>query len=112
MTFREEMTGGREGVALIRFHVAVWRVWSFSQSASFLPDYFGEVEAPSAFLAIAGLMRLHQLNAAPHAAAIAHDGSIAYRAYRIRLAPPVQEQEERHEAGQQQRGVRQASLWK
>ena len=97
---------------MMRFHVAVWRSWSFSQSVSFLPDYFGEVEAPSAFLAIAGMMQLHGLRSAPHAAALACDGSLAYRAYRIRLAPPVQEQEERHEAGQKQRDVRQASLWK
>ena len=96
----------------MRFDVAVWRTWSFTQSVSFLPDYFGEVEAPSAFLAIAGMMQLYRLNTAPHAAALACDGSLAYRAYQIRLAPPVQELDERHEASQQQRGVRQASLWK
>lgn len=71
----------------MKFKVAVWRIWSCTQPVSFLPDYFGSVEAPSAFLAVAGLMRFHRLSYVPHAAAIACDGSIAYRAYRLRLAP-------------------------
>ncbi len=95
----------------MKFYVAVWRVWSFTQPISFLPDYFGQVEAPSPFLAVVGMMRLHRLNSVPHAAAIAQNGSIAYRAYRLRLAPVSEPAGEGHGARDEPRRIKQASFW-
>jgi hypothetical protein len=95
----------------MKFDVAVWRVWSFSLPVSSLPDYFGRVEAPSAFLAIAGVMRFHRLRSVPHAAAIARDGSIAYRAYRLRLAPVSEHVGESRGASDEPRSIKQAPLW-
>ena len=72
--------------------MALWRVWAFSwsASASYLSAYcVDRVEAPTAFLAIVGLMRLHRLDYVPQAAAVAKGGGSlrSYRAYRVRLAP-------------------------
>ena len=71
------------------FDVAVWRVWPVegvrSSGSISLPEV-ARVEAACVFEAVARVMCASGMRYAGHAAAIALDGSIAYRAYGVRLA--------------------------
>lgn len=67
------------------FDVAVWRYWP---SYAF-PLAVEGVEASSAFVAVEQVMRAHRMTWAEHVAAIASDGSIHYRGYRVLLAQEV-----------------------
>lgn len=68
-----------------RFAVAVW-CWRLSP----WPEYFGCVEAVSAFAAIEALMVHYGRRFAWAATARAADGSLIYRAYRVRLRVAVE----------------------
>lgn len=67
------------------FDVAVWLSWSCDGGSASLPE-IALGDAPNAFAAVAGVMRLHGVRAAGHVAARALDGSIVYRAYGLVLA--------------------------
>lgn len=67
---------------LTRFDVAVWRLWPMRMA---IPYVVATVTAPSAFAAIACIMRAKGLWQAGHAAASTCDGRLIYRAYGIRL---------------------------
>ena len=69
------------------FGVALWRCWP-----SAWPEYIGYVETPSAFEAIAAMMRFHGLWKVAYASARALDGSLIYRAYSV-FVPLIQEPE-------------------
>lgn len=70
------------------FDVAVWRVWPVEGMRGggyiSLPEV-ARVEAKCAFKAVAQVMCASGMRYAGHAAALALNGSIAYRAYGLRL---------------------------
>ncbi len=87
-------THGRDGSSLPRrvlvshasaqprhrcFDVALWR-----RFPSLWPEWTGQLEAEDAFSAVVQLMHGYGLSTVAYAAAIALDGSIAYRAYEVR----------------------------
>ena len=68
------------GEGQVVFEVAIWRRWP-----SLFPKYTALVAAPAAFVAIEQVMRESRVHFAARAAAIAHDGSLSYRAVGVRL---------------------------
>ena len=68
------------------FDVALWQRWPSIETTSVLPEHVAVVDAPNAFTAVAGVMRWYRLCRVAHAAAMAQDGSIRYRACQVRLA--------------------------
>lgn len=92
-----------------RFDVAVWKYWP---SYTFPLEADG-VEASSAFAAVEQVMRAHRMTWAEHVAAVASDGSIHYRGYRVLLAQEVVSQVglwDRAGAGRQGASVTQGEL--
>jgi hypothetical protein len=71
------------------FDVAVWRVWPVAgvgDGNGFVSlPVVALVEAESAFGAVERVMYANSMRAAGHAAALALDRSIVYRAYGLRL---------------------------
>jgi hypothetical protein len=63
------------------FEVALWRRWFPTPSP--WPEWTGRLQAENAFSAVVQLMHAYGQTEAAHAAAIARDGSIAYRAYGV-----------------------------
>jgi hypothetical protein len=61
------------------FDVALWR-----RFPSLWPEWTGRVVAEHAYWAVVQLMAVYGLSSVAHAAAIAEDGSIAYRANGVR----------------------------
>jgi hypothetical protein len=61
------------------FDVALWR-----RFPSLYPEWTGLLQADDAFSAVVQLMHAVGFSSVDHAAAIAHDGSIVYRAYGVR----------------------------
>lgn len=83
------------------FEVAVWKYWpSYA-----LPVIEEGVLASSAFEAVELVMRAYGMRWVGHAAALAADGSIQYRAYGVLLAG-VREREEKCASE-----IRQVDLW-
>jgi hypothetical protein len=64
------------------FDVALWR-----RFPSLWPEWIGVLQAENAFSAVVQLMHAYGLSSVEHAAAIALDGSIAYRAYGVQGVP-------------------------
>ena len=67
---------------LTRFDVALWREW-FSENN--IPDVIASVYAPTAFSAIAGLMRACRCERMTRAAAYSDDRTLIYRAHKVQL---------------------------
>ena len=62
------------------FEVALWRWWP-----SLFPEYVVSMAAPAAFAAIEQVMQVAGVRFVARAAADAVDGSLRYRAIRVRL---------------------------
>ena len=63
------------------FDVALWVRWP----GALFPVYVGEVKASSAFGAIERVMVAYRVRSVAYAVVIAEDGSLMYRAHRVRL---------------------------
>ena len=63
------------------FDVALWVTWP-----ALFPEYIALVPASSAFAAVVSVMRSCGFYSVAHAAALAHDGSLVYRAFGVKLS--------------------------
>ncbi|SRR5712692_7296736 len=75
-----------KGVSGMLFDVAVWRVWSSAAQGFVSMPETVLIDAPNAFTAVEQAMRSGGLRFAGHVAAAAHDRSIVYRVYGVKLA--------------------------